>query len=258
VNRSGWRSVALLVASALVALAGCSSGTDQSGHASDTVADLLARAAIAPCPVPSPAPTSTTTPPLPPATTSPAGGGVTASGPTGSSSAGPSASGSARPGYQVPVLSGDANPSVAEGQLLPEGAFGCLAGGPDVPLRRITGVPMVVNLWATWCLPCRTELPAFERAYANADPARLRILGVATQDPGLSRQLSFAIDTGLHLPNLVDDQGRVAAGLGIRGLPATLFVDAAGTVVHVYNGPPLTFEALRDLIRSHLRVTIRG
>ncbi|HEY9475088.1 MAG TPA: TlpA disulfide reductase family protein [Mycobacteriales bacterium] len=261
-SRAGWRPVVLLVAGALVVLAGCSPSPDPRGHTGTTVADLRAGAAIAPCPTPTPPP-PTTAPPgdsaTPTRSTTPGeSASFTAPGTSGTPDTSGSATGLATPSYDAPVSPEDSAPSGAEGQILPEGTLPCLAGGPDVPLRQVTGVPMVINLWATWCLPCRTELPAFQAAYARADPARLRVLGVATQDPGLSRQLTFAVDTGLHMPNLVDDRGVVAAGLGIRGLPATLFVGADGTVVHVYNGPPLTSKALRDLISQHLRVTISG
>lgn len=246
-NRAARRPAGSLAAAALVALVtltGCTSGSGQHTRASATVADLRVKAAMAPCPTPTSL--SAAGPSSPSATPSP---GV-------STPAGPSPTVS-------PTVSPSVSPSVAPtaeaaGPELPAETLPCLAGGPDVPLRGLTGVPLVINLWATWCLPCRTELPAFQAAFARADPSKLRILGVATEDPGLTRELSFAVDTGLHMPNLVDDKGKVAARIGVRGLPATLFVAPDGSLVHVYNGPPLTFSALRELVRTYLKVTIRG
>lgn len=140
---------------------------------------------------------------------------------------------------------------------LPDATLPCLAGGPDVPLRRLTGTATVMNLWASWCGPCREELPGFQKAFERADPTRLRVMGVVTEDPGLSRQLSFAVDTGLRMPSLVDDKGVVSRALGIRGLPATLFVAPDGSVARVHNGP-LTYDELRTLTERYLHVQINA
>lgn len=231
-----------LVAAGLVvlaALAGCTSGSGQHRHSSATVAELRARAAMTACPKPTSLAAATGTPT-----------------PTARATARPAPSGSGRPSGSAQASGPVVTSAEPTPQNLPSGTFACLAGGPPVPLHQLTGVPMVINLWATWCLPCRTELPAFQAAFSRADPDRLRVLGVATQDPGLSRELSFAVDTGLHMPNLVDDKGVVATQIGVRGLPATLFVGADGMLLHVYNGPPLTLAALRDLVRKYLRVSI--
>lgn len=250
-------AAALVLLVALVALTGCTSGSGQHTRASATVTDLRAKAAMAPCPTPTSlsaanpsSPSGPSGPSGPSATRSP--GAPAAGTPGASTPAGPSATVS-------PSVAPSVSPTAeAAGQELPAETLPCLAGGPDVPLRGLTGVPLVINLWATWCLPCRAELPAFQAAFARADPSKLRILGVATEDPGLTRELSFAVDTGLHMPNLVDDKGKVAARIGVRGLPATLFVAPDGSLVHVYNGPPLTFSALRELVRTYLKVTIGG
>lgn len=257
-NRAARRPATSLVAAALVllvTLTGCASGSGQHTRASATVADLRAKAAMAPCPTPTSLSAADPSSPSSPSAT-PSPGAPAAGTPGASTPAGPSLTVS-------PPVSPSVSPSVAPtaeaaGPELPAETLPCLAGGPDVPLRGLTGVPLVINLWATWCLPCRTELPAFQAAFARADPSELRILGVATEDPGLTRELSFAVDTGLHMPNLVDDKGKVAARIGVRGLPATLFVAPDGSLVHVYNGPPLTFSALRELVRTYLKVTIHG
>jgi cytochrome c biogenesis protein CcmG/thiol:disulfide interchange protein DsbE len=112
----------------------------------------------------------------------------------------------------------------------------------------------VMNLWASWCGPCREELPSFEALSARAG-GRLRVLGVASED-GTGQAAAFAGDAGIHFPSVVDETGRLLRAVGRRGLPVTLFVDRAGHVVDVYNGEPLTSADLRRKIRERLGVDV--
>lgn len=150
-----------------------------------------------------------------------------------------------------------ASMTAVDKDLLPDLTLPCLGGGQDVPLRQLTGVPTVLNLWATWCGPCRQEMPAFQKLHQKAGDS-LRVVGVVTQDPGQTRPLSYLIDIAARYPSLVDDDGDLARELAVRGLPATIFLDANGTVVHVYNGAPLTYEALADLVTNQLQVPLDG
>jgi thiol-disulfide isomerase/thioredoxin len=132
---------------------------------------------------------------------------------------------------------------------LPEVSLPCLAGGPDVPLSRLAGVPMVVNAWASWCVPCRAELPAFERLAGGAGD-RLRVLGVDTEDAPASA-LDFAAARGVHIASVVDSAGTLRTGRHIAGLPFTLFVRADGSLASVHIGPldyaDLAAEVARQL-----------
>jgi cytochrome c biogenesis protein CcmG, thiol:disulfide interchange protein DsbE len=136
--------------------------------------------------------------------------------------------------------------------LLPDLTLPCLAGGPDVPLRGLTGIPTVINLWASWCGPCREELPAFQRLSATAG-GRLRVLGVAVEDPA-GRALSFAADASVHFPSMLDETGRLLRDVGRKNMPTTLFVDAQGRVVEVYTGTPFTADTLTEHVRARLGV----
>jgi cytochrome c biogenesis protein CcmG/thiol:disulfide interchange protein DsbE len=115
----------------------------------------------------------------------------------------------------------------AEG--LPPLTLPCLGPGPDVALDRLTGRATVVNLWATWCGPCREEMPLLQEAYAR-NGKEVRFLGVDTQDdPEAARW--FLDDLGVGYPHVVDADGELLRELGVRGLPVTLALDADGRVV---------------------------
>jgi len=125
---------------------------------------------------------------------------------------------------------------------LPEISVPCFTGGQPVKVDRLRG-PLVVNFFASWCAPCREELPCFQRL---ADSGRVPVLGVATDDRR-SAALSLAIDLGLRFPTLFDAGGEFRRARGEAALPLTLFIDERGEVTS-YSGPALTDEALGKLV----------
>lgn len=135
---------------------------------------------------------------------------------------------------------------------LPVVTLPCLGKGPAVPMSGLRG-PVVLNLWATWCGPCRDEVPLFQRLHASG--AKVRVLGVDSQDSGPNAALWFAIDRKLHYPNVYDAGGRLAvAARAGKGLPVTLFVDRTGKVVYKKFGPYRSYAALTADVRAHLGV----
>jgi cytochrome c biogenesis protein CcmG/thiol:disulfide interchange protein DsbE len=136
---------------------------------------------------------------------------------------------------------------------LPELTLPCLGGGPGVPLARLGGVPTVLNAWASWCGPCREELPTFERL-AGAAGSRLRVLGVDTEDADGSA-LDFAAARGVHFASVVDTAGTLRTGRRIAGLPFTLFVRADGSVASVHIGP-LEYDDLVAEVGKQLGVSV--
>jgi cytochrome c biogenesis protein CcmG/thiol:disulfide interchange protein DsbE len=123
----------------------------------------------------------------------------------------------------------------------------CLGPGPDVPLDRLTGRPTLVNLWATWCGPCREEMPLLQAAHARSGE-QIRFLGVDVQDdPETARW--FLDELGVDYPHAADADGELLRELGARGLPITLAVDADGRVVEQVMGQ-LTAGELQRLIET--------
>jgi cytochrome c biogenesis protein CcmG, thiol:disulfide interchange protein DsbE len=136
---------------------------------------------------------------------------------------------------------------------LPALRLECFSGG-TVDLGRAPGVPTVVNLWASWCAPCREELPVVQQL-ADAAGDRVRVLGVVSKD-GVPQATSFAADAGATFPSAYDADGELMDGLGIRALPYTYFLAADGSVSHVEIGPVESLPEFEQLVAEHLGVQL--
>jgi thiol-disulfide isomerase/thioredoxin len=152
---------------------------------------------------------------------------------------------------------GDLLPQPATGSgLLPDVTLECIGAigsHETVALRRLGGVPTVVNLWASWCQPCRTEMPTLQAAAAAAG-GRVRIIGVNTKDAAEAARATLSV-TGATFPSLADPAAKVRSGVGSNFMPTTLFVTADGHIAFRKLGP-MTAAELRALIAEHLGVTL--
>lgn len=121
------------------------------------------------------------------------------------------------------------------GQLAPDFYLPTLQG-KAVRLSELRGRPVVVNFWATWCTPCRREMPQFKAAYDQYRDRGLLVIAVNVQEPeGSVRQ--FAEEFGLDFPVALDRSGEVSRAYRLLGLPATYFIDRQGVVRSVFLGP---------------------
>ncbi|HEY5103623.1 MAG TPA: TlpA disulfide reductase family protein [Acidimicrobiales bacterium] len=105
-----------------------------------------------------------------------------------------------------------------------------LANPSDVlSLATFKGQPLVINFWASWCVPCRTEMPLLEKAY-RSEGGKVAFLGVDTNDsPGAAR--SFLMRVHVAYPVTSDPNGSLAGKYGLFGLPTTIFISSNGKVV---------------------------
>lgn len=141
----------------------------------------------------------------------------------------------------------------AGAQTLPPLSFDCLGGG-ELDLARAPGVPTLVNLWGSWCAPCRAELPLLQEL-ADAAGERVRVVGVISRD-GVPQAGSFAEDAGVTFPGAFDGDGVLMTELGLNALPFTYFLDAGGAVVHTEVGDVASVDELRALVAEHLGVRL--
>lgn len=128
---------------------------------------------------------------------------------------------------------------------LPEIELTDLATGDLVSADAIEG-PAIVNLWATWCGPCRKEMPAFQAVSGEYDD--VRFVGVNQADAG-DAAAEFLDEVGVTFDQYLDPNGDLTNALNVAGLPATFVIDANGDVVTVHNGA-LDEQGIRDLVAT--------
>jgi thiol-disulfide isomerase/thioredoxin len=149
-------------------------------------------------------------------------------------------------------VGGGASPAPADAPMMAALSLPCFASGPAVELARL-GRPAVLNLWASWCGPCRAELPLFQQ-FADGSAGQVAVLGVVTGDTRAAAA-SFAEDRAVTFPAVFDPDSRLQhSGLMPLVLPVTLFVDAGGRVRHVEATPIKDLSTLEAMARRYLAV----
>ena len=119
------------------------------------------------------------------------------------------------------------------GSLAPDFELDSLSGD-KVLLSDYLGKPVMINFWATWCTPCRYEMPLFE-SYAEKFGKELVILAVNLQQP--ETEISkFSTELNITFPILLDSEGKVNKLYRVQGLPTTYFIDRDGRVSNIHIG----------------------
>ena len=146
------------------------------------------------------------------------------------------------------------NVEAVEGGL-PDISLTCLGGGRQVNLAGLRGAPTVVNLWAQWCGPCRSEVRLFQRLHEQAGD-RIRVIGIDFDDPQAGAAIAFAASQGMTYPQLTDPDTVLRASVGVPGLPITLLVAPDGTIAGRQIGPIDSFGQLTQLVNDNLGVRL--
>lgn len=138
---------------------------------------------------------------------------------------------------------------------LPDVTLDCLGSSRRVRLSGLRGRPMVINIWAQWCRPCRLEAPHVS-AVAKDAGNKVEFIGIDYADPDPAAAIEFARTVGWRYPQLRDPRQQVKGPLKIIGVPQTFLVDAHGRIVYRQLRPLTSDAQLRTLIHDHLGVAL--
>ncbi len=139
---------------------------------------------------------------------------------------------------------------VAVGDNAPDFILSDLSGR-SVRLSDYRDQPVIINFWATWCPPCRVEMPDLQRAFQKYASEGLVILALDQNEPAETVGPFFYDEMGLSFTPLLDINGAVAGMYGVFNFPTSVFVDGSGQVTAVHRGL-MTF----DQIESYLSQTL--
>jgi len=125
--------------------------------------------------------------------------------------------------------------------------------GEQISLSELRGQAVIINLWASWCPPCREEMPALQKMYETYHTHGLEILAVnATNQDKVQAAVEFSNRLGLTFPMLLDQDGSVSRLYQLQSLPTTYFVGRDGFIQDVVIGGPMAEALLRVRIERLL------
>lgn len=141
---------------------------------------------------------------------------------------------------------------VQEGMRLPDAEFTRLEGG-TVKVSDLRGKPAVINFWATWCGPCKEEIPLLQQAYADGQGQSFALIAVTEET---ERDVGNFVETNnMRLPVVLDPGGRAGQRYQIQGIPTTFFLDSQGVIVirHIGALTPGTLQVFLEQIAGDER-----
>jgi cytochrome c biogenesis protein CcmG/thiol:disulfide interchange protein DsbE len=142
--------------------------------------------------------------------------------------------------------SSEATGRAAAPRALPHVSLAAFGSGAPLDLATLKG-PVVLNLWASWCGPCRKELPHYQ-AFAQKYAGKVRVLGVDFQDTRADKARTLVDQVGVRYPLFADPDGKLRA----RALPELILVDAKGKVAYRQYVQIESLSQLEQLVEKHL------
>lgn len=133
--------------------------------------------------------------------------------------------------------------------LKSENVSECLDGSTGIDVRNIKG-PAIINVWGSWCAPCKDEIPYFVEFYETLDPS-IQLIGVDVEEASAEDGRTFVIENGITWPNLFDRDGSTDTFFGM-GVPVTWFIGEDGTVLYKKIGVINSADELRELSEKYL------
>jgi cytochrome c biogenesis protein CcmG/thiol:disulfide interchange protein DsbE len=150
------------------------------------------------------------------------------------------------------TITGGGIPAPVQGFQAPDFELNTIQG-ESVRLSALRGRPVLVSLWASWCPPCKAEMPAFEKMYRQYASQGFTVLAVnASNQDNLADAQAFVQANGLTFPILLDTRGQVAQLYDLRSLPTSFFIGPDGIIREVVVGGPLSEAGLQIRIERLL------
>lgn len=150
------------------------------------------------------------------------------------------------------VAAGSLASSGLTGQPAPDFALKS-STGENLRLSEFRGDVVMINFWATWCGPCRQEMPLLDELYTRYERVGFNLLGVSIDDDS-SRAMAMIDELGVNFPVLFDARKEVSKMYDVGAMPVTVIVDRTGNVRYVHQGyKPGYEEKYLDQVRSLLR-----
>jgi len=126
--------------------------------------------------------------------------------------------------------------------------------GETITLSDLRGKPVLINLWTSWCPPCKAEMPALERVYQDYKDDGLEILAVnSTSQDNATDANAFVQDLGLTFTILFDNDGSVSKQYRLQALPTSIFINREGVIQEIVVGGPMSEALLRIRIKTLIK-----
>jgi cytochrome c biogenesis protein CcmG/thiol:disulfide interchange protein DsbE len=158
------------------------------------------------------------------------------------------------------ILSADITNASSDNAFAPQAGFAApdftlkSPAGNTFTLSELRGQAVLLNLWATWCPPCRAEMPTIEKIYQEYKDRGFIVLAVdMTYQDNAANIAPFVQEYGLTYPILLEETGKVASLYQLRSLPSSYFIDRAGVIQKVIIGGPMSEALLRTRVEQILQ-----